>query len=170
MKSDFPSTETAAENTDERRNWVEFVHFTLGDHSYEIELGRITQIVRNPAVTQVPQTGPTISGVTNFGGEIAVVIDGRAVLESSPHSADSDALFLLFDRQTTQPAGLLVDDVSGIEPHHIDCIKAPTESDTWDPHLDEHWFRAVVEDPDRTDQPIGVLDTGTIITEVKETV
>lgn len=168
MSGDVPSTGTPAESTDERRNWVEFVQFSLGDRSYGIELGRIDRIVRNPTVTEVPQTGPAVSGVANLGGEIAVVIDGRALLNGPPRSDDSDTVLLRFNRDTTQPAGLLVDDAPGIEPYHIDRIKTPTDIGDWDPQIGEDWFRAVIKEPDRADPPTGVLDVDAIVTEVTE--
>lgn len=168
MSGEAPSTETAAERTDERRNWVEIVRFTLGDRSYGAELGRISQIIRNPTVTAVPQTGPAIAGVANLGGEIVVVIDGRALFEKPSRSDDADTVLLQFDRDTVQSAGLLVDDAPGIEPRHIDHIETPTDIDDWDPQIGEHWFRAVVADPDRTDPPTGVLDVDAIVMEVTE--
>lgn len=166
MSGELSSAESVPAAAGDRREWVEFVHFHLGDDAYELELGRVTQIVRNPAVTEVPQTGAAIAGVTNLGGEIAVVIDGRALFGLSDRPADADAVLLLLDRGNAQPTGLLVDGVPGIDPHHVDGIESPTEIE-WDPPIDDRWFRAVVEETERTGQPVGVVDFEAIVEEAR---
>lgn len=158
------SLETAA---GERREWVEFVHFRLGDGAYELELGRAKRIVRNPTVTAVPQTGDAIAGVTNLGGEIAVVIDGRALFGLPDRSPDADAVLLLLDCGNVQPTGFLVDYVSGIDPHHVEAIASPAEFEEWNPPIDDRWFRAVVEESDRTGGPVGVVDHEALVEEAR---
>lgn len=163
MSGELSSAESVAQAADDRRDWVEFVHFRLGGDAYELELGRVERIVRNPAVTEVPQSGAAIAGVTNLGGEIAVVIDGRALFELPDRSEDADAVLLLLDRENSQPTGLLVDGVPGIDPHHVDQIVSPPEVDGWEPPVDDHWFRAVVEETDRTGRPVGVVDFDALV-------
>lgn len=168
MSGGLSDGETATEVEDDQRDWVEFVHFQLGDDAYELELGRVKQITRNPAITQVPQTGASIAGVTNLGGDIVVVIDGRALFDLPSRSPDADTVLLLLDRGTAQPTGLLVDDVSGIDPHHVDGIQSPAEFDAWTPPIDERWFRAIIEETDRTGRPVGIIDFDLIIEEARK--
>lgn len=169
--SEHPAaTETEPADTDERRTRVEFVHVKLGDTAYKFELGQIRQVVRNPSLTPVPQTGPIIAGLTNLGSEIVVVIEGRSLFDMAPRPADADAILLVFDRPNAKPTGLLVDAVPGIDPHHIDQITPPAELDEWDPQVDTEWFQAVIDEPDQQAQPIGVLDCESIITTVREQV
>ncbi|MFC7080781.1 chemotaxis protein CheW [Halorussus caseinilyticus] len=117
---------------DDRREWVEFVRFGLGGGDYGLELGRVEQILDGPAVTPVPQTGPAIAGVANLGGEIPVVVDGRALLELPARAPDAETTLLLLDRGEGRPTGLLVDEVVGIDAHHVGRIDAPDASD-WEP-------------------------------------
>lgn len=168
MSGEVSSTATMPENADDRRNWVEFVHFHLDDNSYKIELGRIRQIVRNPRITQVPQTGSVIAGIANLGGEIAVAIDGRSLFRTSARPDDAESTLLLFDRPNAQPSGLLVDDVAGIDPHHVEDIDAPGDADDWAPEVGERWFRAVVDDSDETDHPVGIIDLDAIVAEARD--
>ena len=163
MSGELSSTESVAQSADDRRDWVEFVHFRLDGDAYELELGRVERIVRNPAVTAVPQSGAAIAGVTNLGGEIAVVIDGRALFELPERPADEDAVLLLLDRGNAQPTGFLVDDVPGIDPHHVDRVASPTEVEGWEPPIDDRWFRAVIEETERTGRPVGVIDFEAIV-------
>ena len=168
MSGELSSVESATEVPGDRREWVEFVHFHLGDDAYELELGRVKQIVRNTEVTEVPQTGAAIAGVTNLGGEIAVVVDGRALFELPDRPQAADAVLLLLDRGNAQPTGFLVDGVPGIDPHHVDGITSPTEIDGWNPPVDDRWFRAVIEETDRTGQPVGVVDFEAIVGEARD--
>lgn len=167
MSGELSSVESVASVADDRREWVEFVHFHLGDGAYELELGRVRQIVRKPEVTTVPQSGAAIAGVTNLGGEIAVVIDGRALFDLPERPSDAEGVLLLLDRGNAQPTGFLVDDVPGIDPHHVDAIESPTEVE-WDPPIDDRWFRAVVAETDRTGGPVGVVDYEAIVGEARE--
>ena len=167
MSGELSSVETPLETAGDRRDWVEFVRFRLGDDTYELELGRVEQILKNPTVTEVPRTGPAIAGVTNRGGEFPVVVDGRALLGLPPRSPEADRILLALDRGNVQPTGLLVDDVVGIEAHHVDHIGLPDELDDWDPAVGRRWFRAVVADPDREEEPTGVFDLNAVVDEAR---
>lgn len=151
-----------APTTEDRREWVEFVALRLGERSDRLELGRVEQILDDPTVTDVPQSGPAIAGVTNLGSEIAVVVDGRALLGLSDRPPSAEPTLLLLDRGDARPTGLLVDDVAGIEAHHVDAIEAP-DAAGFEPSVGRRWFRAVVVDPDRLDEPVGVLDLDAIV-------
>ena len=159
-------TDTETEAVNDRGNQVEFVHFQLEETVYELELGRVTQIVRNPGVTQIPQTRPAIAGVANLNGDMAIVVDGRTLFNLPPRPTDADTVLLLLDCGTAQPVGLLVDAVPGIDLHEIEVITPPGEVDTWEPPVEAQWFCAVIEDSHRTDHPVGVIDPDAIMTEL----
>ena len=167
MSGDLTSMETTFGNTDDRNEWIEFVHFHLGDDSYMLELGRVEKIVRDPSVTSVPQSGPAIAGVANLGGVIPVIIDGRALLELPPRPPVSDPTLLVLDRDNAQTVGVLVDTVVGIDAHHVDHIKPPATLEQWPLPLDRRWFRAVVREPDRPGEQTGVFDMGVILDEAR---
>lgn len=165
MSGELSSAPTPAAATD-RRERVEFVRFGLAGDDYGLELGRVERILDAPAVTPVPQTGPAIAGVTNLGGRIPVVADGRALLDLTARPRDADATLLLLDRGDSRPTGLLVDDVAGIDAHHVEGIETPASAD-WEPPANRRWFRAVVADADRTDDPLGVLDLDALVDEAR---
>ncbi|WP_435179805.1 chemotaxis protein CheW [Halorussus sp. AFM4] len=148
--------------TGDRREWVEVVRFGLAGEDYGLELGRVERILDAPAVTPVPHTGPAIAGVVNLGGRIPVVADGRALLDHPARAPDDDATLLLLDRGDARPTGLLVDEVAGIEAHHVGSIETPAAAD-WEPPANRRWFRAVATDPDRADDPLGVLDLDALV-------
>lgn len=160
-------TSAPASTTGDRREWVEFVALRLGGAPRLLELGRVEQILDGPTVTPVPRTAPTIAGVTNLGSEIPVVVDGRAVLGLPDRPPSADATLLLLERDDARPAGLLVDDVAGIEAHHVDAVAAPDEAD-WEPTADRRLFRAVVVDAENADEPVGVFDLDAILAEARD--
>jgi len=151
----------------DRREWVEFVNFNLGSEVYALELGRVEQILPDPSVTEVPQTAPTIAGVTNLGSEIPVVVEGRALLELPDRPPAAEPTLLLLDRDDARPTGLLVDEVLGIEAHNVDTVAPPGTIEDWSLPVGPRWFRAVVDDPDRAGQPIGVFDLDAIVREAR---
>jgi chemotaxis signal transduction protein len=161
------SAATPPETTEDRREWVEFVRFPLGDHAYGLELGRVEQILSDPDVTPVPQTGPAIAGVTNLGSEIPVVVDARALLGLGAESPAGKPTLLLLDRGDARPTGLLVDEVAGIDAHHVDTVSVPHEA-AWDPPVGRRWFRAVVEASERTGRPIGVFDLDVLVANARD--
>lgn len=166
MSGDLSSAATTPERTESRREWVEFVRFGLGGDDYGLELGRVEQILDDPSVTPVPQTGPAIAGVTNLGSEIPVVVDGRALLELPARAPDAETTLLLLDRGDARPTGLLVDEVAGIDAHSVECIETPEDGD-WEPSVRRRWFRAVVAASDRTDEPMGVFDVDVLVAEAR---
>lgn len=157
----------APETAENRREWVEFVRFPLDGDTYGLELGRVERILRDPDVTPVPQTGPAVAGVTNLGSEIPVVVDARALLGLPAGPAGAEATLLVLDRDDARPTGLLVDEVAGIDAHHVDAVAVPREAE-WDPPVGRRWFRAVVEPSERTDEPIGVLDLDAVVANARE--
>jgi chemotaxis signal transduction protein len=178
VSSELTGVESPSADDDDRRDWVEFVRFPLGEREYGLELGRVGRILRDPDVTAVPGTDPTIAGVTNLGSEIPVVVDGRALLDLPARSPDSETVLLLLDRDEARPSGLLVDDVTGIEAHHVGDLRRPGDCD-WDPPVGTRWFRAVAvgaagerasgdEDDDATasddpDRLTGVFDLDAVL-------
>lgn len=151
----------------DRREWVEFVDFNLGSEAYALELGRVERILADPSVTEVPQTGRAIAGVTNLGSEIPVVVEGRALLELPERPPAAEPTFLLLDRDDARPTGLLVDEVVGIEARHVDTVAPPGAVEDWSLPVGPRWFRAVVDDPDRAGQPIGVFDLDAVVREAR---
>lgn len=166
MSGETASSEVVAELTNDRREWIEFVHFFLGAHSYMLELGRVKRVVRNPSITQVPQSEPSIAGVANLGGIIPVIVDGRSLLDLPPRPPEADSILLLLDRDSAQPTGLLVDDIDGIDAPHVDHVVPPATLDEWELPLDRRWFRAVVCDPE-ADGQTGVFDLEMIVDEAR---
>ena len=167
MSGELTSQEMAPASTEGRREWVEFVHFRLGNDSYMLELGWVEKIVRNPSVTQVPQSGPAIAGVANLSGVIPVIIDGRSLLELPARPPDIEPILLVLDRDNAQPVGVLVDAVAGIDAHQVDHIQPPAALEEWTLPLGRRWFRAVVREPNRPDNQTGVFDPSVIINEAR---
>lgn len=136
---------------------IEFVRVDLAREMYVFELGRVNKLVRGPSLTHVPQTSPTIAGVTEIQGEVTAAIDGRTLLGTDERdSGGSLEILVVFAGMThDQPAGMLVDGIEGIETHPVDVIE-PTSTASTEPAAPENdWFTAVIDgetwvfDPER---------------------
>ncbi|PSQ11442.1 hypothetical protein BRC93_05500 [Halobacteriales archaeon QS_5_70_15] len=152
----------AGEEVD-RRGRIEFVRVLLAGGSCALELGRVERLVADPEITRVPRSSPVIAGITAVGGDIAPVVDGRTLLGPSSRAPDDAPTLLLLDRgDGTRAAGLLVDEVAGIETYHVDRVTPVAGSGDRQPWVDREWCRAVVA-PDADGRPIGVLDPRTVL-------
>ena len=157
---------TASEDGDGevgRRSRIEFVRVLMAGESCVLELGRVERLVVDPEITRVPRSSPVIAGVTAAGSDIAPVVEGRTLLDLPPRPPEEAPTLLLLDREDAdRAAGLLVDEVVGIETHDVDRVTPIAESGDWEPGVDRRWYLAVVT-PDADDRPMGVLDLRTVL-------
>lgn len=126
---------------------VEFVRVHLGGETYVFELGRVHKLVRSPSITRVPQTPPTIAGVTEIQGDVTAVIDGRTLFGADNRGGrGSPRILVVFaEMEHDQTAGVLVDGIEGIVTHPVDAIE-PTSADGTGPEEAEvDWFTAVID-------------------------
>lgn len=132
---------------------IEFLQFTLDGHRYALELGRVGQVIWQPATTRVPNAPNGIYGAATIEGDVIVAIDTYEVVgRNRPFSTPEDAYLILLDRDDTpQPVGLLVESVDGIERHHIKSVSPPSEGVA---PLDDHWFRAKIVTDAGPDVPV----------------
>lgn len=146
-----------------RRARVEFVRVLMDGAACVLELGRVERLVSDPEITRVPRSSPVVAGITAVGSDIAPVAEGRTLLGLSPRSPVETPMLVLLDRDDGgRAAGLLVDEVVGIETHHIDSVAPVEEGEDPESGIDRRWFRAVVS-PDADRSTVGVLDVGAVL-------
>jgi chemotaxis signal transduction protein len=146
-----------------RRSRIEFVRVLMAGESCVLELGRVERLVVDPEIARVPRSSPVIAGVTAAGGDIAPVVEGRTLLGLPARPPEEAPTLLLLDREDAdRAAGLLVDEVVGIETHDVGRVTPIAESGDWEPGVDRRWYLAVVT-RDTDDRPTGVLDLRTVL-------
>lgn len=146
---------------DLRRARIDFVRVRLNSATYALELGRVERVLSEPELTRVPRSPAAIAGVAAVRNDIVSVVEGRTVLGLEPRPAEFAPKLLVLDRGRDEPtAGLLVDDVVGIDTHHVESIAPVAERENWRPEVGRSWFRAVVDADDRS---MGVLDVSAVL-------
>lgn len=95
------------------REMAELLAFWLADEEYAVDILEIQEIIKMPAITEVPRTPPTVLGIISLRGTIVPVLDLRRVLglESRPLTRMTRILVL---RADGDPVGLVVDRVTSV--------------------------------------------------------
>ena len=88
----------------------EFLGFELGVERYALPLSTVREIVRLPAVTEVPRSAPEVMGVISVRGTVTTLIDLRHKLKMPGREMGPATRVLLVDRGN-EVIGLLVDAV-----------------------------------------------------------
>ena len=139
---------------------IEFVRVHLGDETYVFELGYVKKLVYRPSLTHVPLTIPTIAGVTVVQGDVTAAINGRTLLGGDNRDGGhSPQILVIFGGMApNQAAGMLVDDIEGIEDHPVDVIAPASAADTEPDNLERDWFKAVIDGETLVFDPEGLIE------------
>ncbi len=107
------------------RRAARFVLFSVASTCYAVSETFVTEVLRIPKITQIPQTPAWLRGVTNLRGDILSAVDLRAFLgleATSPHTGRMLIVRLLDEDLAV---GLLVDGVDQIVTLQPDEIRPP---------------------------------------------
>ena len=88
---------------------------TLAGYRFAVEVRSAREVVVFDDYTVVPLAPAHLLGVANLRGTIMPVVDIRPLFGLTPASADRDVRALVVERDGVQ-AGLLIDEVLGLEP------------------------------------------------------
>jgi purine-binding chemotaxis protein CheW len=89
----------------------EFLTFLLGKEEYAVPIEHVREVLKAPAITEVPRAPTHVLGVVTVRGEVVAVIDARARLGLGGES--SGARIVIVDAGEG-PLGLLVDGVTSV--------------------------------------------------------
>ena len=93
-----------------RHEWVAFL---LGAEEYAVDIAHVREVMKAPAVTEVPRAPGHVLGIIMVRGEIIAVFDPRRQLGLPPAAPARGARVLVCDAGRG-PRGILVDAVSGV--------------------------------------------------------
>lgn len=100
----------------------QFVIFSLGPEHYALPVEAVGEIIPAGPVTRLPQMPESILGIINLRGQIVPVMSLRSRLALTM-GADGDAGKVIIAQSNLGPAGLLVDDVIGVQNVPSDAIQ-----------------------------------------------
>jgi purine-binding chemotaxis protein CheW len=90
----------------------EYLTFLLGKEEYGVAIGMVREVLRAPAITEVPRAPAHILGVITVRGEVVAVLDARARLGLSGEPAAGGRIVIV--EAGDGSIGLLVDAVSSV--------------------------------------------------------
>lgn len=107
------------ENKPKPEQQVVVVTFKIGSQTYALPLGPVRQIIEMITITPLPQVNPMISGVINFHGVMAPVVNMRRLLELEELPLGLHTPIILVN-VSKRLVGLIVDTV-------IDVLELPVD-------------------------------------------
>ena len=90
------------------------IGFRIGDHSFVSPMSEVTELLRVPAFTRLPNVKPWILGVSNIRGRLIPIIDLSTFFSINAESPLRSRRILVIE-QNEQPDGLVVDGVEGMQ-------------------------------------------------------
>jgi purine-binding chemotaxis protein CheW len=92
----------------------EYLTFRLGEEEYGVSIGQVHEVLKAPAITEVPRAPAGILGVVTVRGEVVAVFDPRRRLglPGAPPSDGAGRIVIVDDG--AGPCGLLVDTVASV--------------------------------------------------------
>ena len=101
---------------------MQIVVFRLGEQEYGLEIFKVQEIIRLPAITKLPNTADYVVGIINLRGSIVPVVDmKRKFLQSE--TIYSDDTKIIVTEVGSKKFGLIVDEVNEVLTVHDDMIE-----------------------------------------------
>ena len=92
---------------------AELLAVWIGDEEYGVDIVQIQEIIKVPAITEVPRAPACVLGIISLRGTIVPIADLRIILGMEAGST-SRASRILVLRGDGEPVGILVDRVSSV--------------------------------------------------------
>jgi purine-binding chemotaxis protein CheW len=90
----------------------EYLTFLLGKEEYAVAIERVREVLRAPAITEVPRAPAHVLGVVTVRGEVVAVVDARGRLGLGGGESASGRIVIVDAGEG--PLGLLVDAVTSV--------------------------------------------------------
>jgi purine-binding chemotaxis protein CheW len=120
---------------------MELLTFQLADERYAIESRLVLEVVKSPAITDVPGTPPLLCGVTNLRGEILPVMDLGQLL-GLPHKVTEYPWVLVLG--TDRPdLGVVAESVYEVTTVRTDAVLPLAHASQ---EISRDWIRGVTAD------------------------
>lgn len=101
--------------------------FVLAGHSFGVPVGRVQEVIRHQAMTQVPLAPPIARGLINLRGQIVTALDLRVPLELPPAPPGALPMNVVV-RTGGDLVSLLVDEIGDVIEVTADRFEPPPET------------------------------------------
>jgi purine-binding chemotaxis protein CheW len=107
-----PDAAAAVTETVSPQDHRQYVTFICGDEVFAVEMAPVQEIIRAPAVVQVPLSPPILEGLANLRGKVLPIVSLRRALGFADRPSDDNSRAVVID--IGQPMGFVVDRVSSV--------------------------------------------------------
>lgn len=97
------------------------IGFRIGDYSFVSPMSEVTELLRVPAFTRLPNVKPWVLGVSNIRGRLIPLIDLNSFFSNETSVPIRNRRILVVE-QSDQSDGLVVDGVEGMQYFAIDSF------------------------------------------------
>jgi len=119
------ATDSETQTADEA---VQVLEFELDGRRYCVTIAEVTEIVDEEPLTKVPSSGQYVLGVMNLRDATTTIIDPTAVFGLD--STASDRRIVIFDDDTDDQYGWLVDSVHRVSTFHRSDVEEQTDAES----------------------------------------
>ncbi|PID53346.1 MAG: chemotaxis protein CheW [Micrococcales bacterium] len=106
---------------------TQLVTFTLGPHTFGVDVGDVQEVLRGQARTRVPLAPKTLAGLINLRGQVLTAIELREVFQLPDRENADDAMMVLI-RVDGEPIALLVDTIGAVVTVHQEQFEPPPDT------------------------------------------
>ena len=106
-----------------------YLTFNVGDETYGIEIGYVTEIIGMQPITKIPEIADYIKGIINLRGKIIPVIDVRIKFKKDSIDYNDRTCIIVIEAEDIL-VGLIVDQVSEVLTIDDENIAPPPSSKT----------------------------------------
>lgn len=92
----------------------EFLTFALGGEEYAVGIEHVREVLRAPAITEVPRAPAHVLGVVTVRGEVVAIVDARRRLGLPPGQGGGGGSRIVLVETGVGPLGLLVDAIANV--------------------------------------------------------
>lgn len=90
---------------------IKIVVFLLGKEEYALNINKVQEIIRVPAITKLPNTPEYVLGIFNLREAIIPVIDLKEKFIQANTQYTADARVLIMETTGTTKLGIIVDEI-----------------------------------------------------------
>ncbi len=105
---------------------MQVVQFYVGGEEYAISIAQVQEILRVPAITNLPRTQDYVLGITNIRGMVLSVMDLKKFLINQASELTDNSRILVVDANN-QKVALVVDEVSEVLTLSSDILVEPEQ-------------------------------------------
>lgn len=122
LESRVRSTAVGLPEQEEVTETFSGIGFRVGDHYFVSPMSEVTELLRVPSFTRLPNVKPWVLGVSNIRGRLIPIIDLNAFF-SYESSTPIRSRRILVIEQNEQSDGLVVDGVEGMQYFSADSFQ-----------------------------------------------